>query len=143
MRSFKPSLRLALTLSLALNLFLLAVLAAPHVIPSPPRERGEARMAERIAKRLPEADRPIFRSAHERHAGTLQRTFQAVRDSRQQMREALGEEPFDPAKFDQAVRNWRQTSDAAQQAIYAMMLDAAPKLSREGRVALLPGPRRK
>lgn len=143
MRWPKPSLRLALTLSLALNLFLLAVLAAPYVFPSPPRQRGEARMAERIVQRLPEADRPIFRSAHERHAATLQRTFQAVREARAQMRDALGAEPFDPAKFDQAVRTWRQTSDAAQQAIHAMMLDAAPRMSVEGRVALLPGPRRR
>lgn len=138
----KPSLRLALTLSLALNLFLAAMLAAPHVFPPPPRERGEARIMERILSRLPEADRPAFQAAHERHAPTLQRSFEAMRESRARMREALGSEPFDPAKFDRAVEDWRKTSDAARQAMHAMMLDAAPKMSSMGRVALVPGPRR-
>ena len=142
MRRFRPSLRLALTLSLALNLFLIAVLAAPHLLPKPPRERGEARFTERILRRLPEADRPAFQAAHERHAATLQRSFDAMRDSRARMREALGSEPFDPAKFDRAVEDWRKTSDAARQAYHAMMLDAAPKMSSSGRVALVPGSRR-
>ena len=138
----KPSLRLALTLSVAVNLFLLAVIAAPHVFPPPPRERGEARVVERILRQLPEPDRPAFQAAHERHAPTLQRTFEAVRESRARMREALGSEPFDPAKFDRAVEDWRKTSDAARQAIHAMMLDAAPKMSSQGRVALVPGSKR-
>lgn len=139
---FKPSGRLLLTLSLALNLFLIAVLAAPHLLPAPPRAPGETRIAERIARRLPEADRPAFRAAHERHEATLRRTFEAMRESRTRMREALSAEPFDAAKFGRAVDDWRQTSDAAQQAMHAMILDAAPKMSAQGRVDLVPGRQR-
>jgi uncharacterized membrane protein len=142
MRRFRLSLRLALTLSLALNLFLAATLAAPYLFPPPPRERGEARITERNQRRLPEADRPAFEAAHERHAATLRRSFEAMRTSRAKMREALGAEPFDAGKFSRAVEDWRSSSDATQQAFYAMMLDAAPKMSSAGRLALLPGPRR-
>lgn len=141
MARFRPSLRLALTLSLALNLFLLAVLAAPHLFP-PSRERGEARFIERITRRLPEADRPAFREAHERHAERLRQAIEAMRESRAGMRAALGAEPYDPEALARAAETWRQASDAARQVFESMIQDAAPAMSPEGRVALVPGRRR-
>ena len=81
--------------------------------------------------------RPRLHQVGDRPA--IPRTFDATRESRARMREALGSEPFDAAKFGRAVQDWRQTSDAAQQAVHAMLLEAALKMSAKGRAALVPG----
>jgi len=136
------TLRAALVLSLVVNAFLLAILAAPHLAPPPPRERGEARIADRIARRLPEPDRPAFREAHARHEVALGRSFDALRQSRQQVRATLEAEPFDPAAFGRAAGEAQRASDAVQVAIYAMIAEAAPSMSPRGRQLLVPGSRR-
>lgn len=138
----RPSLRAALILSLAANVFLIAVFAAPHLLPPPPRERGENRIAERIARRLPEPDRPVFREAHARHQAALARSFDALGASRARMRETLSAQPFDAATFARAAAESQRASDLVQTAIYAMIADAAPQMSAKGRQFLVPGPRR-
>lgn len=137
-----PSLRLALIASLAVNVFLIAAFAAPHLMPDRPRERSESRIAERIAGRLPEADRPIFRETHARHQAELARSFETMREARRQVRATLEAEPFDRAAFDRAAEASQQASEAAQGAIHAMIAEAAPRMSAKGRRFLAPGPRR-
>lgn len=142
MRFPRLTLRLGLVLSLALNLFLAAALAAPHVLPPPPGRDREARIVERIVERLPAEDRPVFRDAHARHADKLKSEFQAWRQARADARAALAAEPLDAAALERALAESRRASEAIQATMHAVTLEAAPKMSPEGRRGLLPGPRR-
>lgn len=133
----KPSMRLALVLSLAFNLFLAAVLVAPWVLPRSERAGDPGRFAARLAERLPEADRTAFQDAYKLHAPAVREGFEAGREARERARAALAAEPFDRQSAEAAFADWRKATEATQTALHAAILEAAPHLSPEGRSRLV------
>lgn len=142
-------LRLALMVSLGLNL-LLAGFVSVHWVrvhmfhhglpmlgaPGGGGGRSIEGMFQRAATGLPPADAAVLQSALGAHAADLaaaQRDYTADTDA---MRAALLADPFDAGK-------WRATVDAARDArqrlgplVEAVMLDAVPHMSADGRQIL-------
>jgi uncharacterized membrane protein len=137
-------------ISLALNVFLGGIVAAwalRPVIPGlhtivrlhhPPPPPSPRNFAERMAERLPEADRAVLRQAFAKRQGEIEKQFGEMRKSQQAARAALRTDPFDAAAYDAAIERDRATRLALQTAIQGAMREAAMGMSAEGRAKLMP-----
>lgn len=138
-------LRLALIASIALNLFFVGIVGVWAVKPllrdreGPPG--GATTMTERMASRLPEADRPILRQAFEKRHDDIRRLFDEARAAQRESRRALRANPFDPQAFTAASDRSRAARDAAQAAFSQAIREAATNMSPEGRAKLAQPPR--
>lgn len=122
--------------SLALNLFLAGVVGVWVLWPvfrgpPPPPEVGG--MMERMAARVPEADRPILRQAFGKHREDMSRLFREARQSQQAVRAALRAEPFDIGAYDAASERARQTRAAIEATMQSATREAVMAMSPEGR----------
>lgn len=138
----------ALAGSVALNLFLAGALLPPLLFgPKPPHFRPDPEaMAQRISRGLPPADAAVLQ--------TVLRPRDGFRDLEKLMEAniratgaALTAEPFDPAALRAALDRGTQERVRFEQRQHESMVEAAAKLSPEGRrrLAELPfllGPRR-
>ncbi|MEI6556916.1 MAG: periplasmic heavy metal sensor [Rhodospirillaceae bacterium] len=135
--------RWGLPLSLAFNVFLIAVIGV-HEWHRPHGPPGPGRMMEDIARSLPEADAAILRQRFA--AEPLLRTpFRDGRDMMTPVREAMRAEPFDPAALEAAFGGLHQDRSRFDQALERALITAATAMSPEGRRRLAdhrgpPGP---
>ena len=136
--------RVALILSLALNLLLAGVVGVWAVRPMfrgppPPPEFGH--VIERMAHRLNNADAAILKRAYDEHRDEMNRLTGDVRDARQKVRRALQTDPFDPAALKVAMDEVRAARSTVEEAIQDVMRSGAAAMSTEGRHTLARGPR--
>lgn len=130
-------LRLILILSLALNLILLGGLAGHrwHRFwhqPLPPSER----LVNRIVSHVPPPARKALREALEDHRGELLAALGALRQAQIAKHEALGAEPFDPARLAAAYAEVRQKLMALHVVFGEAAVEAASHLSPKVRKEL-------
>ncbi|ACJ01244.1 periplasmic heavy metal sensor [Rhodospirillum centenum] len=134
--------------SVALNLFLAGALLPPLLAgPEPPHFRPDPEaMAQRISKGLPPADAEVLqtvlrpRDGFRELGGLMEENIRATSA-------ALTAEPFDPAALRAALDRGTQERVRFEQRQHEAMVEAAARLSPEGRrrLAELPfllGPRR-
>ena len=136
--------RLALIVSLALNLLLAGVVGVWAVRPMfrgppPPPEFG--RVIEHMTHRLNDSDAAILKRAYDEHREDMNRLTGNVRDARQKVRRALQTEPFDPDALKSAMDDVRAARSTVEEAIQDVMRSGAAAMSPEGRHMLARGPR--
>jgi uncharacterized membrane protein len=131
--------------SLALNLFFIGIVLAMAVRPTPAPTPSTwdpdvfVRM-ERIAQTLPAEDAAILRAQVEADRTTVANAQSTWQGDRDQIREALRQEPFDAAALRSTMartRADRQTYDTVLQNLFA---EASAKMSHQGRLALANWP---
>jgi uncharacterized membrane protein len=149
---------IALSISVALNLFLLGFMSArglgrrEHRHP-PPHRPHPAQVDERPGPRAggaPHVNAPrMLRKARrlglgEEAQAVLKEQRAAMRERRKGLRaaresvaRAMTAEPFDPAALEAAFDAQRQAHSAAQAAAHATMVELASKLDADGRARLL------
>lgn len=128
--------RHVLIASLALNLFLAGVVgvwALRPVFRGPPPPPEVGGMMDRMASRVPEADRPILRQAFGKHREDMARLFREARQSQQAVRAALRAEPFDIGAYDAASERVRKTRTAIEATMQSATREAVMAMSPEGR----------
>ena len=143
MKSVSPVSRLlgiALLLSMALNGFLLTPGGKQLAKPDRQRRFSVEGFEERILARLPEADAPRFKAVLAPHRDELARRMEKAGLARDDLRLALDAEPFNRQAAEAAFAKQQSASAEFQQAARSVLLEAAEKLSREGRVRLVDKP---
>jgi len=142
-----PILRFLLPASLALNAFLAGVIlvlwSGPHFPPPRPE-----RMIEDMAATLPAADGQILQQSFAARAPNVGGRPRNREDMFERIRTALRAEPFDPAAMSLIFSEGRKVRDQIDDSIEAALVEAAGKMSAEGRRKLaewrppFPPPRR-
>jgi uncharacterized membrane protein len=120
--------------SLALNLFLIGVIASPLFRnPLPPLLPGPERMIDRFARNMPEEDAVKLRAMRDENKASFDSERAEFRKAIRELREVLSEEKLDMEKLNQAL----DKADTAGNKIHREMADiirkVAPSLSLEGR----------
>jgi uncharacterized membrane protein len=128
-----------LVVSLALNLFLVGVIAGRGVgagggFEFTPRKLKVA--IERVTRVLPEADATLLRDRFEAQRADLTQRFQALQDARRAVGAALKAEPYDAAAFDVAYAAMQARSQELQASIHAVLKGSIGQFSEEGRRAV-------
>lgn len=128
-----PILRWLLPASLAVNAFLGGLMFSQWQKPDiPPPPRPE-RMIEEMAEALPKADAAILRQSFAARAANLQQRPRSPEEMFLKIGAALKADPFDPQALAAIFRDGRKTRDAIDDSIEAALVDAATKMSAEGR----------
>lgn len=126
-----------LGVSLALN-GLFAAMIFFH--PGHPRDRhGPDVRLGRMEEHLSADSRLILKETVQARRDTLAAEFQAMRDARQGVADALAAEPFDPAGLEAALAGVRAHQEVIQQTVQASFVEAASKLPRDERMKLARG----
>lgn len=135
--------------SIALNLFLAGLVGAwllrPAFIGSRASPAGVSSLtadhiADRIARRLPEPDKPIIRQAFKQHEQEIALSLKAWREAQQMSRRSLRAEPFDPAAFTAAFTRSQEARLTYQMAVHQAVREASLAMTREGRLKLTMSP---
>jgi uncharacterized membrane protein len=135
-------LRLALTLSVVLNLFLLAMIAGhllSHRVGSPGLAAGTP-MAGAIARaeaELDPADAAAFRAALARERSRYVQAAAAVGTARHALARQIVAEPFDPHAVSEALDTWRASWDRFMGDFSGPLVDALSSISPQGRRRLI------
>jgi len=129
-----PVLRWLLPASLAVNALLggmaLTQWLRPGFPPPPPRPE---RMIEEMAETLPQADAAILRQSFAARAPNLENRPRNREEMFLKIRAALKAEPFAPQALTAIFRDGRKVRDAIDDSIEDALVDAATKMSSEGR----------
>jgi uncharacterized membrane protein len=131
-----PAPRWLLLASLALNLFLIGLIAALLLRQPTPVDVSVAGRIERLATDLPRADGDKLRDAFQSNRAGVEGARASFEETRDAFRAVLRREPFDAAALQEAMarsRAARQEFDAALQGVLAR---AAAEMSPAGRTAL-------
>ncbi|HLN24258.1 MAG TPA: periplasmic heavy metal sensor [Patescibacteria group bacterium] len=132
------ALRWLLPISLALNAFLVGVVIGRFdhrpFGPPPPKE-----MAERMADGLPAADAALLRQAFAAHSGQFDLADQAMHGFPERIRQVLDAADYDPKALQEVLMEGHAAHDARDEAMSLALLDAAAKMSAEGRRKLAIG----
>ncbi len=131
----KPQRPWALPLSLAVNVFLVAVIAV-HLWHRPPGPPGPHHLADEIARFLPPGDADTLRTAFASEPVLQRDPGPAMRSNMARVREALRADPFDPAALAAALEEGHEDRDAGDRAVGRALLKAAIAMSPEGRRVL-------
>lgn len=117
--------------SLALNLFLVAVIGV-HSLQTD-RPSGRIGPIDRAAAQavLPEADRSRVDAIWETHGETLRVAIQDFRQARRDVEAALYADPFDPTALQRAHDALAERSGAARQTYEKLVLELAQALPAE------------
>jgi uncharacterized membrane protein len=136
--------------SIALNLFLAGVFGAWLWRPVTGRHSGPPgptismtadQIANRVARRLPDADRPILLQAFKNHEDAIRQSLEDWRQAQQGARRSLRAEPFDPDAYTAAIMRSLAARENYNMAIHQAFREAATGMSHDGRVKLaMPGP---
>jgi hypothetical protein len=120
--------------SLALNLLLTGGLVLPWLAAEwfEPRPGPEV-ILERLTKRLYGADAHVMGAALQADRGKLASPFEALQQARREVRQKLAAQPLDPETLAKAMSDLRVKADAFAAALQDIMLQAARKLSPDGR----------
>lgn len=129
---------IALVVSAALNLFGLGFIAARSL--HPPHMHGEHGpfMGPRGMMREgfgPEA-RPMLDKIMERHGASLRGEHGELRKARRAVRDALLQEPFDPAQLERALAGLRARTDSSQARMHEALVELARTLPLDQRKLL-------
>jgi len=122
-----------LMLSVAANVFMVALLVARPHHPPPHPPRGPLGMIEEMSERLPAADSALLRQAlaHEiQRLGTLP---QDVPPGPGRLQALMGANPFDPVRFRQEAEAIQAERNAMSESLTRIFLEALPAMSAEGR----------
>ena len=135
-------LAVALTASLAANLFLAGLFVGRWFGPPPmfahaaaPRvtERPVQAKLDRVAGSLDESSRSTFETIVSRHRPRLADAGAAFRETRSRVAEVMAAEPFDKAKLDAALQDLRARSMEFQGTLHTALSDAAAGLPAPAR----------
>jgi uncharacterized membrane protein len=137
--SLKKPLSWFLFASLALNLFLVGVVAAyqlhGRVIAEPRAPRTQLRV-EQIAETLPRADAQRLESVFRDREAELGELTAAIHAAQDKQRDGFRAQPFDPKPVAAAMEQTRINHDAAKRVVHEVILHAAEQMSPEGRAKL-------
>lgn len=126
--------------SLMLNVFLLASIGVywAGLHDRPPHVRGLSvdNLEKRFILRLPPQDAQVFKQVLEAHRSELASRMEALRQAREAVVQVLESEPMDRDRLGAALDRNRDAWGAVQSAVKAIVLDAEPRLSHEGRTHL-------
>ncbi|MBU8546950.1 MULTISPECIES: periplasmic heavy metal sensor [Roseomonadaceae] len=135
-------LRLVLLASLGLNLFAGAYFAAQAWRGALPLETAGLalelgdRPLLRLMQALPEADADRLRQAFAPRRGQVMAQFMAQRDALAAVRRELTRDQPDPGALGRAIETVQQGRAALAQSLAALLMEAAPGMSPEGRRVL-------
>lgn len=123
--------------SLALNIFLLGLLAAPHVFgppPQPPLVPPPPRMVvERLADGLSEDGRHTMLKSFDDAGGTLDALFATLVDSQSDLMREFANEKFDAAAYGRALDERKAAADRFFNAMSVFFRAVGTKLSVDDR----------
>jgi uncharacterized membrane protein len=131
----------ALVVSLALNLFLVGVIAGRGL---GPRGRFDFQMSPaklefaigRVTRVLPATDAKLLEDTFAAQRADLTQRFQALQDARKAVGAALKAEPYDDAAFTAAYETMQARSQDLQASIHAVLRNSIGEFSDEGRRAI-------
>jgi uncharacterized membrane protein len=135
------SVRWALLISLAINLFFVGTIGALTVRSylagecTQSRRSAEARI-DRIAATLPAADAAILRAKFDSERSSAEAAREAYDRSLEQVRIALSAEPFDGSSLTAAMADARSERVALDQVLHEIIAASAAQMSPEGRSRL-------
>ena len=125
----------ALVASLVVNAFLLSLWGAHalrrHAGPPPPTE-----MVAHMTEGMSAADAALFRAALAPYRPDLEANHDRVLSIPARIASALAAPEFDPAPLKAALDDMRRSREAVETALGQATLQAAPAMSREGRMNL-------
>lgn len=128
--------RIFLAVSIALNLFLAGMMIAWQMRPSPPPGPWFERMIQRMSADLPPADRDILLSSYETRRQELDRMDKEAQAAREKVRAAMRAQPYDPAALEAAMAAARDVREPVIKTVEQAIVEAAAKMSPEGRTKL-------
>lgn len=134
-----------LAASLAVNAFLIALMMVTrHGPPGPPpgAPPPPAELIAHMTRHLPDADAAIFRDAMAPHMDRLRADHEKLRHLPDVLRAELAAETPDRARLRETFAELNAIRDYFSDAMVEATLEAAPRMSPEGREALwrLPPP---
>ena len=131
--------RWLLPASVVLNAFLGGVIFGhlDHRPFGPPPRPQE--MAERMADGLPAADAALLRQALAAHVAQLEQADRAMHGFPDRIRQVLDAGEYDPKALQGVLEGAHAARDARDEAMSAALLEAAGKMSAEGRRKLALG----
>lgn len=148
---------IALTASLAVNVFLAGMFAgrqmggppplalmrspAPHE-PWHPGDGGLPPFVERMANGMAQQYRAIFLSTMHQHQADISARGVALRQARAKLREVVSADNFDRAAAEAGLADLRQRSLEFQETLQSALLDAATQLPADARRQMMNPPRR-
>ena len=148
---------IALTASLAVNVFLAGMFVGRRMIVPPPPPLGPAAqqppawrpgdralppMIDRIAEGLSPQYRATFLAAMDKHRPEIMTSGVALREARGKVREMLSAENFDRNATSAAMTDLLSHETTFRQSLQAALLDAAGDLPLEARRQMINPPRR-
>ena len=146
---------IALTASLAVNVFLAGLFVGRQMMMPPPLgpagmprggwhpgDRGLPPFVGRIADRMSPRNRSIFVAAMKRHEPAIMTAGTALHDARGKVRQTLGADPFDRGTAETAMTELRERTGEFEQQLQAAFLDAAQALPPDGRQEMIHPERR-
>jgi len=127
--------RWLLPISLALNAFfiVIAVRHQPFLHPEPP---NPGHFAHVFGAGLSPADAAIWQRSFADHAPAMNDMHREGREFPDQIRAALAADPFDPDALKAALDKGRTARQRADDAMAGALVEAATKMSAEGRAKL-------
>lgn len=124
--------------SLALNLFFVGIALAMAIrSPAPSMWNPDVFVRiERVADSLPAADADLLRGEVNKSRSTLAAAQDAYHRSRDEIRAALRQDPFNAAALREVMARTRLARQNQDQILQNLFAEAAAKMSRSGRLAL-------
>ena len=130
-------LRIALLVSVALNLALLGVIGSHQYRVMRERDAERDRRVERAAGPLSPEGRQIVRENFRANREEVAPLVGEMRRTLREFEEAVLAEPFDRARADRALAAVRAASNAVRDRQLLALLEVAPKLNAEDRARVL------
>lgn len=131
--------------SLAVNLFLVGLMAGHRFSPPPIPDSvpgtvfGDLR---RMADVLPADTRREIRDLFESHRPEIFSGLRGIRSARDDIREILRTEPYDPEALNAAFAVLRQRTDQVQSIVHGALVDVAGRLGPDERLSIVRTPDR-
>lgn len=127
-----------LVVSLAANLALLGFIAGRFGAPEWPRLSADPMLgAMHVIRQLPEERRDALQPLLRPHLREMRATFPALRRAQHEIHEALTAEPFEVARLDAALGEFRTALLASQKAGHASLVELAAAMTPSERRQLL------
>ena len=135
-----------LVVSLALNLFLVGLMAGHRLSPPPIPEAVPGTVfadLRRMADVLPAETRGEVRQLFEAHRPEIIRGLMAMRAARDDIRDILLTDPYDPEALQTAFDALRDRTAEVQSVVHAALVEVAGRLGPEERLAIVREPHRR
>ena len=126
--------------SLALNLFFIGIVVAMFVRQPTPVDRSISTRIERLAAALPGPDADILRRNYQMNRSTVDGARATYENSRDAIRKALRNQPFDASAMREAMTQTRTARQNFDQLLQGVIVAAAGEMSQAGRNRLADYP---